>query len=90
MLASIDTLSFTARMGAPQHKYHMRLLLTDAVNNVISKTLPACFSMGTGLRVFNGQRRIEQQHPLFGPAVQAAVLGKRNIQITLQLFIHIQ
>ncbi|MNM61961.1 hypothetical protein D3C81_732740 [compost metagenome] len=41
--------------------------------------------MGAHLALLDGQRGVEQQHALLGPVLQAAVVGRVDVQVALEL-----
>ena len=74
-----------SRVAAPQHVDQMLALCSQGPDGRISKLLPAQCRMAVGLMGTYGQRGIEQQYPLFGPARQITCLRNGRAQIILNL-----
>ena len=74
-----------SRVAAPQHVDQMLALCSQGPDGRIGKLLPAECRMAVGLMGTYGQRGIEQQYPLFGPARQITCLRNGRAQIILNL-----
>ncbi|MNM73795.1 hypothetical protein D3C81_855360 [compost metagenome] len=45
--------------------------------------------MRRGIGALHGHGRVQQQHALLGPTLQVAVVGNRDVQVALQLFVDV-
>ena len=85
MTRTVDKLSFTLSIRAPQNKNKIFTLLCQTMYNRIGKLLPALVLMRTGLMRSYRKRSIEQQHPLIGPPGKIAAHGNRRTDIIVYL-----
>ena len=85
ILRLVNHICLASRVAAPQHVDQMLALCSQGPDGRISKLLPAQCRMAVGLMGTYGQRGIEQQYPLFGPARQITCLRNGRAQIILNL-----
>ena len=90
MTVAVDKRAFLLRMAAPQHKDQMLALLIQLSDDFIGKRLPTEGRMGMRRTGTDSQHRVQQQHALFRPMLQIAVLRNlKTFNIRRQLFINI-
>lgn len=85
VLRLVYHICLASRVATPQHIDQMLALCSQSTDGRISKLLPAQCRMAVGLMGTYGQRGIEQQDPLLGPARQITCLRKGRAQIILNL-----
>ncbi|MNP49008.1 hypothetical protein D3C76_1431670 [compost metagenome] len=83
MLGPVDQLLFALRMGTPEQEYRVGLVLTDHFNDPVSEKLPPLLGMRGGICALHGHGGVEQQHPLIGPMLQAAMFGNLDVQVAV-------
>ena len=87
MTAAVDKRAFLLRMAAPQHKDQMLAFLIQLSDDFIGKRLPAKSRMRMRHTGADSQHRVQQQHALFRPMLQIAVLRNlKTLNIRRQLF----
>ena len=86
VFGAVDHLPFFTGIGAPQDKDHVFLFVRYFFDDRIGKFLPAFFLVGAGRGGPDGERGIEQQHPLLCPTPQIPRRRKGLSQVVLHLF----
>ena len=90
MTVAVDKRAFLLRMAAPQHKDQMLAFLIQLSDDFIGKRLPTEGRMRMRHTGTDSQHRVQQQHALFRPMLQIAVLRNlKALNIRRQLFINI-
>ncbi len=75
----------------PEEKDNPRAPLVDRLDGRVRHLLPSSVLVRVGLAPPDGEHRVEQQHPLTGPAGQLAVLGAdETLHVGLQLLEHVE
>lgn len=86
---AIDQLLLALGMRSPQQEHHVRALLADHLDDSVGEELPAFLGMRSGIGALDRHGRVEQQHPLLGPALQVTMTGDGDIQVALQFFVDV-
>ncbi len=86
MARSVDQDAFLLRIAAPEHENDGIFSGIDGTNNGIGEDLPAVALVGVGHVRAHRQHGIEQQHPLFCPGDEVAIIGDAKTHVAAQLF----
>ena len=70
---------------APQHVHDLLLVGGDGADHGVREGFPSLAGMRGGAVGTDGQHRVEQQHPLFGPAVEIAAGGNGGSRVVVNL-----
>ena len=73
------------RVAAPEHVDDALPALVDGLHDGVGEGLPAVARMRGGLVLAYGEHRVEQQHPLLGPAVKVAARGVGRPRVVAHL-----
>ncbi len=87
---AVDKVAFLLRVRAPQQEHHAFAVLIQGGDHLIGKGFPAQVGVRVRAAAFHRQHGVEQQHPLFSPALQVAVIRAFEAgNVGRQLFIHV-
>src|SRR3546814_1422747 len=77
------------RVAAPQQERDRGLACVDQPDDGVGEAFPAAALVRSGVARLDGQHRIEQQHPLFGPMFEKAVARGRYVEIGLKFLVDV-
>ena len=77
--------SLPASRRAPEDEDDALLLVVDRAQHLVGEDLPALALVRRRPGLADRQRRVEQQHTLARPVVEASVAGRRDAQVGLEL-----
>ena len=75
---TVDKLSFTLGITAPEHIDQMFAAVVEGANSGIGQFFPSFILVRAGTMCLDRQRSVEQQHALFRPVLQIAGRGNRS------------
>ena len=84
-----DDIRLFPRVRAPKQEHDGLVLAVKLLYHAVGENFPAHAPMAVRLVLADGQHRVQQQHALLRPMRQAAVRGRDEADIALQLLIDI-
>ena len=84
MSGEVDEVLLPAGRGSPEDERDSVGLAVDGADHLVGEGLPAPAGVRRGGVGSHGEHRVEQQHPLPGPGLEAAVAGVGNAEIALE------
>src|SRR5260221_12165171 len=79
------TLRVVACVAAPQHEHYLAWLRIHRADHRVGEGFPAFVLVRVRLMRAHGQHGVQQQHALFGPGREVAVVGDAEADIAFQL-----
>src|SRR5690349_15880784 len=78
---AIDQASFLLRVAPPEQEHEAVAFAVERIDAAVREAFPTLVLMGAGEAMLDREHGIEQQHALFRPRHEAAVVGARDPEV---------